>query len=185
MKKFLLIMVCLALSSPVFAKTIIVQSMSSFSSTKPQSNLTFKAAETKDVKEGYTIKQGTVINSRVEKVTEPKRGKRNVYVVVHPTNLNIPDRKGRDLHAKITPYKKMNKKNAAQKGAVSAAGIMLPGFAQLFYFGKGFANPEKGKSRMASGGRCAYKNSPLVYIEKGDELYIHQGDYLKMKLYHK
>lgn len=185
MKRFLPVMVCLALSSPVFAKTIVVQSLGSFSTARPQNNLSVRVVETKEVKDGYTIKKGTVINSRVIEVTDPKRGKRNARVILQPTNIKVPDKKGRMLHAKITPYKKMNKKEAAQKGAVSTAGFILPGFAQLFYFGKGFANPEKGKSRMASGGRCAYKNSPLVYVEKGEELYIQNGDYLKMKIYHK
>ena len=155
----------------------------------PQYTISVKVAKTHKFKSGFTLQQGTVINSKVVKITEPKRGKRNVYIVVQPSTLTIPAKKQKrafksvHLMAKVTPHKKLNKKQAAQKGAVSATGIVIPGFSQVYYFCKGYNNPEKGKTRLASGGRCAYKNSPLVYVEKGDELKIKKGDYLKMKFY--
>lgn len=190
MKKILLLFLCFLISTPAFAgNTVVVQSLNSFSSMKPQYNLSFRVAETHKFKSGFTLQKGTVINAKVEKITEPKRGKRDVYIVVHPTNFNIPANKQKrvfknvHLMAKVTPHKKMNKKAAAQKGAVSATGIVIPGFSQAYYFYKGYDNPEKGKSRAASGGRNAYRNSPLVYVEKGNELKIRQGDYLKLKFY--
>ena len=190
MKKFIISVLCLLMATPSFAKsTVLVQSLNNFSSLRPQYNLSFKVAKTHKFKNGFTLEKGTVINTKVEKITEPKRGKRDVYIVVHPTDMNIPARhqkrafKSPHLMAKITPHKKMNKKQAAQKGAVSATGFVIPGFSQAYYFYKGYDNPEKGKSRLASGGRNAYKNSPLSYVEKGKELKIKQGDYLKMKFY--
>lgn len=189
-KIIILFLSMLFVSSPVFAKsTVIVQSLSNFSSTNPQYTLSVRVAKTHKFKSGFTLQQGTIINSRVVKITEPKRGKRDVYIVVQPSTLNIPAKKQKrafksvHLMAKVTPHKKMNKKEAAQKGAVGVTGIILPGFAQVYYFCKGYHNPERGKTRLASGGRCAYKNSPLVYVEKGDELKIRRGDYLKMKFY--
>lgn len=44
-------------------------------------------------------------------------------------------------------------------------------------------DPKRGKTRLASGGRCAYKNSPLVYVEKGTEMKVRNGDYLKLNFY--
>lgn len=187
MKNFLvLVMVSLMLSMPAFAKNVIVQSLNNFSSTNPVNTISFRVVETTEFKNGYTLKKGTIINTRVEEVSEPKRGKRNVHIVVRPTNIKIPDKSGHGkLLAKITPYKKMDKKESAKKGAVSATGIIIPGFTPIYYFCKGFKNPEKNKSRMASGGQSAYKNSPFVYFEMGDDLYFRQGDYMKMKIYHK
>ena len=190
MKKIFILFLSLMVSSPVFAKsTVIVQSLSNFSSMNPQYTISVKVAKTHKFKSGFTLQQGTVINSKVVKITEPKRGKRNVYIVVQPSTLTIPAKKQKrafksvHLMAKVTPHKKLNKKQAAQKGAVSATGLVIPGCSQVYYFCKGYNNPEKGKTRLASGGRCAYKNSPLVYVEKGDELKIKKGDYLKMKFY--
>lgn len=186
MKKLFCIMLCLMFSLPGFAKTVLVQSLNNFSSTNPAKNISFKVVETEEFKNGYVLKKGTIIHSRVEQVTDPKRGKRNVYIVVRPTNIKIPHKnKQKRLLAKITPYKKVDKKEAAQKGAINVTGIILPGFTPIYYFCKGYKNPEKGKTKMASGRHCAYENSPLIYIEKGNELYIRQGAYLKMKIYHK
>lgn len=190
MKKFIIFFLCLIVTLPASAKsTVLVQSLNNFSSLKPQYIMSFKVIKTHKFKNGFTLENGTIISSKVEKITEPQRGKRDVYIVVHPTAMNIPSKnqkrvfKSPHLMAKITPHKKMNKKQAAQKGAVSATGFVIPGFSQLYYFYKGYDNPEKGKSRIASGGRNVYKNSPLSYAEKGQELKIQQGDYLKMKFY--
>mgnify|MGYP001624078772 FL=1 len=117
MKKIFILFLSLMVSSPVFAKsTVIVQSLSNFSSMNPQYTLSVKVAKTHKFKSGFTLQQGTVINSKVVKITEPKRGKRNVYIVVQPSTLTIPAKKQKrafksvHLMAKVTPHKKLNKK---------------------------------------------------------------------------
>ena len=189
-KFFIIAALCIFINTPAFANnTVLVKSLSNFSSMHPRYYISVIVVEEHKFKSGFVLEKNTVLNLKVEKITEPKRGKRNVYIVVHPTTFNVPSKsqkrkfQNRHLMAKVTPYKKLNKTQAAEKGAVSATGIIIPGFSQAFYFCKGFINPEENKTRLASGGISTYENSPLSYIEKGSELKINRGDYLKLKFY--
>lgn len=191
LRNLIIILICLLLKIPSFAagNTVVMKSLSNFSSMNPVYNLKAVVVNEHKFKSGFVLEKGTIIAFKVEKITEPRRGKRNVYIVAHPTIFYIPSkkqtRKFQNIHlmSRVKQHKKLNKKQAAQKGAVSVTGVIIPGFSQLFYFCKGFINPEDKNSRLASGGISVYENSPLSYIEKGDELYIKQGDYLKVKFF--
>lgn len=191
MRKIFLLFLFYAVSLPAFAgSTVLVQSMESFSTASPKFQMSVKVVEPHKFSSGFTLEKDTVIKGYVVKVTDPKRGKRNAYFVIRPVTYTVPSKghqvrylKNGRLEARATLYKKMNKKQAVEKGAVGAGGIMIPGLSQVYYFGKGYSNPEKGKTRLASGGRSAYKNSPLSYVEKGQETTVRQGDYLRLKFY--
>ena len=191
MRKILLLFCLLAFCSPAFAGSkVIVQSMDNYTTVSPKYQLTVKVVESHKFHSGFTLEKGSIIKGPVVKVTDPKRGKRNAYIVIRPTTYTVPSKgnqtyylKNGRLEAKVSKYHKLNKKATAEKGAVSVGGLLLPGLSQVYYFGKGYSNPEKGKTRLASGGRCAYENSPLAYVEKGQELQIKRGEYLKLKFY--
>ncbi len=191
MKKVLLLFGLMILANPAFAGTkVLVQSLDNFSTVSPKYQMSVKVVETHKFRSGFTLEKGSVIKSTVVKVTDPKRGKRNAYIVLRPSTYTVPSKgnqvrylKNGRLEAKVYKSKKLNKKEAAEKGAVGVGGLMLPGLSQLYYFGKGYSHPQKGKSRLASGGRSVYENSPLSYVEKGKEMQIRRGEYLKLKFY--
>lgn len=191
MKKFVFLLVLLLCSNPVFASSkVIVKSLENFSTKYPKTHMSVQVTETNKFKSGFMLEKGSILNGTVIAVEDPKRGKRNAYFVFRPATYTIPSKgnqtmklKSGRLEAKVVGYKKLNKGKAAKKGAISATGLFVPLLPQIYYFGVGYSNPEKGKTRAASGGRLAYKNSPLVYIEKGDEMAVQRGDLLKMAFY--
>lgn len=190
LKKVLFLAVFLSITLPANATSVLVQSRERFSTKNPKRNISVRVVEQKSLKNGVNLERNSVINGRIIEVKEPKRGKRNAYFVFVPTSYTIPS-KGTtkslaksNLESKLTGYKKMDKKETAIKTGVSAGGMVVPGFSQAYWFGRGVAKPVKGKNRLSSGVYTMYKNSPLVYIEEGDELVVRQGTYLKMKFYY-
>ena len=113
---------CIFINTPAFANnTVLVKSLSNFSSMHPRYNISVIVVKEHKFKSGFVLEKDTVLNLKVEKITEPKRGKRNVYIVVHPTTFNVPSKnqkrkfQNRHLMAKVTPYKKLNKTQATEK----------------------------------------------------------------------
>ncbi|MDD3237141.1 MAG: hypothetical protein PHV37_03490 [Candidatus Gastranaerophilales bacterium] len=191
MKKFLSILIIFFLSLPANATTLIVKSTESFSTVHPKSNINLKVVKAGKYGKSYYFEKNSIIYSTVVKVTDPKRGKQNAYFVLKPTRYSLPSKgktiaiKNPKLYLKVVGYKPMDKKETAIKAGATAGGFIVTGFTQVFWFGKGVIKPKKNKNRISSGVESMYKNSPLVYIEKGNELIVHQGDLLKIKFYKK
>lgn len=136
------------------------------------------------------LEGGAIIHAYVIKISDPKRGKRNAYILIRLISYTVPSEghrvmkfKNNRLEAKVTAYKKMDKKQATEKGAVSATGLVLPGFSPMYYFSKGCITSEEDENRITSGGKLAYKNSIFSFVEKGDNLVLKKGSYVKLKFY--
>lgn len=190
MRKFILFIVFMFLVLPANASTVIVKSRERFSTKYPKRYISVSVVEPAKLKNGVYLEKNAIINGRIIEVKEAKRGKRNAYFVFVPVSYSIPSKgvtktlRSSNLETKLVGYKKMNKKETAIKTSVSAGGLIIPGFSQAYWFGKGVAKPVKGKKRFSSGMYTMYKNSPFVYIEEGDELVVKPGTYLKMKFYY-
>ena len=192
MKKILIILF-LFLLMPVLAINIVVQSTSNISKNSKNSEFSAKVIRGESFKNSYGFYQNDIIKGLITDYIEPKRAKRSAYIVVSPktvyrnnTNLSYDYS---NIEAKVIKYTKMDLKETGVKAGVSAglkAGSnYIPGLSPIYYFTKGFIHPQKGEKRIASGAKSVYENSPLSYIEKGDDLHIKNGDYLTMKLYYK
>jgi len=192
-KKFLLICIlfCFAAAiNPASAASVLVQSRERFSTKYPKRSVSVKVIKPAVLKNGIILEKNSIISGKIIEVKEAKRGKRNAYFVFVPVTYTVPSRgitksmRGTNLETKLLGYKKANKKETALKAGVSAGGVVVPGFSQAYWFGRGALKPVKGKNRLSSGVYSMYKNSPFVYIEEGDELVVKQGTYLKMKFYY-
>lgn len=176
--------------NPANATSVLVQSRERYSTKYPRRYVSLKVVEPAELKNGINLEQNSIISGRVIEVKNPKRGKRNAYFIFVPLTYTVPSRgvtknmSGMNIEAKLVGYKKADKKKTAEKAGVSAGGFVLPGFSQAYWFGKGVANPLRGKTRFSSGVYTMYKNSPFVYVEEGDELIVRQGTYLKLKFYY-
>lgn len=193
MKKLILIIFLSCILFPVCtanAATVLVQSRERFSTNYPKRYISVKVVEPAQLKNGIKLEKNSIINGKIIEVKAAKRGKRNAYFVFVPVSYTIPSKgvtrsmRGTNLETKLVGCKKMNKQETVVKAGVSAGGLVVPGFSQAYWFGRGAAKPIKGKGRFSSGVYTMYKNSPFVYIEEGDELVVKQGTYLKMKFYY-
>lgn len=141
------------------------------------------------LKNGINFEYGSIIKGRMLEVKLPKRGKRDAYFIFMPESYTIPSKKitkslrHKNLEAKLSGYEKLNKIKLIEKTGVYAGGIAIPGISQAYWFSKGSIKPQKGQTRTKSGLNSVYENSPISYIEQGDELIVKEGRFLKMEFY--
>lgn len=189
-KNLLLFLILFVLALPVQATMVLVQSQDRFSTKFPRRNIAVKVIKSATLDNGIVFEHNALIKGRIIEVKMPKRGKQNAYFIFDPISYTIPSKKTTKylrktvLEAKISGYKKLNKVEVIERTSVNASGLIVPGVSQAYWFGKGAAKPARGNSRMKSGAYSVYKNSPLVYIEEGDELIVKEGSFLKMKFYY-
>lgn len=197
MKKIILLGLLLlaGFCAPVFSNEdttnrVIVESLEDFSINDDESTVKFRVLEESAFENGITFEKDSTVTADITKVVGPKRGKRNGYLVVAPVSYSVPSKneilKIYDEYwvAHVVGYKPFDVKKAAFSAGLSAAGYFVKGIGQIYYFGKGVINPEEGENRLKSGAKSVYKNSPLAYIEEGEEINIKTGDILLLKFHH-
>ena len=192
MKK-IIVMLFLLLSIPVMAINITAQSNVDINKDTKDIEFSAKVIKGDSLKNNYGFYRDDIIEGTIVEYIEPKRAKRAAYIIVAPKHVYRNNQKlsynYNDIEIKVKKYSKKSFKEAGIKGGVTAGlragGIHIPGLSQIYYFSKGFLKPEKDKTRLASGARSVYENSPLSYIEKGKELCIEKGDSLALSIYYK
>jgi len=192
MKKFLITLLVFGFTIGMAnATNVIVESLEAMDSNKENSEFSAKVLEDAELKSGQVFKTGAVLKGIVVKKVDAKRGKRGGYIVIQPVTLEyngvVENFEGQDIEATVQGYSKKSWKELGSKAGLSvglaAAGKCIPGVSQMFYFSKGLIQPEEDKSRLESAVNSVYKNSPFVYIEKGQDINIEQGDMLVLKFY--
>jgi len=188
-KYLIFLLIFLSCAMPVFASGMLVQSREPFSTKFPRRYVSFKVLESYKLKNGVSFEYGSIVKGRMLEVKLPKRGKRDAYFIFMPESYTIPSKKvtkslrHKNLEAKLTGYKKLNKAKLVEKTSVNASGLVIPGLSSAYWFSKGAIKPKYGQTRMKAGVNSVYENSPLSYIEQGDELIVKEGRFLKMNFY--
>lgn len=196
MKKKLLgiIVVCMLSVSAVFAETaqVKVTAQSEFKTDAPTNMISVKVRE--DIRLGnYDLKEGDILNCKVLQVTDPKRGKQSASFFVEPVtcisngqSYNIEEEycgKYSKTVLSMDELKKIPPGKVITKAALTVGGHFVKGLSTGVYFAEGVVqNQDNG--RLKSGIKKAYKESPLSYVEKGQELDLKDGDefYLVFKI---
>ncbi len=170
---------------------VVVESLEDFSFENNDNIVKFKAIEENTFKNGITFEKDSIICAKVTKVIEPKRGKRNGYLIVDPKSYTVPSKGGETVEindeywvAKVLGFKPFNVKDSAVGAGLAVAGHFVKGIGQFYYFGKGIVSPNEGEGRLKSGVKNVYENSPLAYIEEGEEVNINKGDLLLLKFHY-
>ena len=168
----------------------VVESLCNFSFEDESKNVSLKVLKENTFENGITFEEGSVLSAKVTKVIDPKRGKRNGYLIIEPLSYSIPSTgaiKAVDepfWFAKVLGYKPFDVKKSAVGAGLAVAGHFVKGIGQFYYFGKGIISPEEGENRLKSGVKNVYENSPLAYIEEGEEANVEKGDLLLLKFYY-
>lgn len=199
MRNVILCLICLFLNvfiwqNPVCAEDtsnkVLVESLDNFSFENHNGIVQFKVLEENAFENGIKFEEGTVITAKAAKIIDPKRGKRDGYLVIDPETYSVPSTgqvlkiTDKNWMANVLGYKPFDVKNAAVGAGLFAAGMAVKGIGQMYYFGKGVISPEEGENRLKSGVKNVYENSPLAYVEEGHEVNIKTGDILLIKFYH-
>lgn len=169
---------------------VVVQSLSDFSFENKSQEVHLRVMKGNAFENGITLEKDSILTAKVTKVIDPKRGKRNGYLIVEPICYTIPpmgDVKNVEENAwvaKVLGYKPFDVKKVAAGAGFAVAGHFIKGIGQFYYFGKGIMHPENGESRLVSGVKNVYENSPLAYIEEGEEAKVQTGDLLLLKFYY-
>ena len=186
MRKLLIVFVSLFLliCCPAFANDIKVSSMMKFSTINPSPY--FKVSTLEPVRlNNRFYPSGTVIMGLVMRVSLPKLGKRDSYIVFWPTTIfdgkhqiNISNA---NIHAEICAYKSLNKKALAGNIAIKSANFFVLGASQGISFTIGAAKASNGQ-RISSGLKKMYNDSFVSYVEAGSQLDVEVGDILLFKI---
>lgn len=178
MKKFCwtIFLLLIMLSQPVLAKPIAVEALSNFTTENPPKEMSIKLLEDIAVDDTLTIKAETIVDGNVIDVTAPKRLKRNASFTFVPTSYK--DERGQVVVIKnYYPAKyttKVNKGQLAKSAALSVGNFFVKGLSIGYSAVEGAIKNEK-DNRFKSSVTEVYQDSPLSYVEKGEELVIEKG----------
>lgn len=178
MKKFCwtIFLLLIILSQPVLAKPIAVEALSDFTTENPPKEMSIKLLEDIAVDDTLTIKAETIVDGNVIDVTDPKRLKRNASFTFVPTSYR--DERGQVVVIKnYYPAKyttKVNKGQLAKSAALGVGSFFVKGLSIGYSAVEGAIKNEK-DNRFKSSVTEVYQDSPLSYVEKGEELVIEKG----------
>lgn len=178
MKKFCwtIFLLLIILSQPVLAKPIAVEALSDFTTENPPKEMSIKLLEDIAVDDTLTIKAETIVDGNVIDVTDPKRLKRNASFTFVPTSYK--DERGQVVVIKnYYPAKyttKVNKGQLAKSAALGVGNFFVKGLSIGYSAVEGAIKNEK-DNRFKSSVTEVYQDSPLSYVEKGEELVIEKG----------
>lgn len=183
MKKFIfkvgLIVILCSFVSPAFADRLHVQAMSDFSTFKPVNTITFKALNGIELSHDVKIWGGYVVKARVHEVTPPKRLKRNATFKIVP--VSYTDNEGHtyqikeEFVGKFSPKFELDKAELAKSAALTVGDYFVKGISLGYHAVEGAVKNEEG-NRAKSSAVSVYKNSPLSYVENGQEIEIKKDD---------
>ena len=186
MKKFLLVFLGLFLCTNFAqaADQVKVMAIDNFRTDNPTENISVRVLEDSELGI-YNLEHNSVLNCKVLKIVDPKRGKRNASFYVKPLSYSNnngtyaieEEMYGKYFLKRLTKeeLKKIKPTQVAKSAALTVGNHFMQGLSTVYYFGEGMVKNEEG-NRLKSGTVKAYKKSPLSYVEEGEQLDIKTGD---------
>lgn len=186
MKKIILTLICLfcQLSICYAANYLKVTAMEDFNTGIPKDTFDVRIREDANLGQ-YVLGVNSILHCQILQIVDPKRGKRDASFYVKPLTYTENGKKvniEEEMYGKYTtvvltkeeikklPYGKMVKNGALLVGSYFVKGLSIG-----VSFVEGFAKNEK-DNRFKSGVANAYEESPVSYVEKGEQLEIKTGD---------
>ena len=183
MKKFLnfSLLSLLLLASPVFAKTVAVEAMSGFTTENPPREMSVKLLEDIVLDDNTTLAADYVIDGKIVDVTDPKRLKRNATFTFVP--VSYKDKNGIKAYCPAKYTTKINKGELAKSVGLGVGSFFVKGLSLGYSAVEGAIKNEQ-DNRFKSSVTNVYNDSPLSYVEKGEELVIEKEQvfFLNFKL---
>lgn len=181
---FVLVCLYFIIAIPAEAKTVLVQSLSEFSSQNPAQEYSLKIIEDLKLNKETKLEQNSIIKGRVLRVVAPKRMQKDAYFVFVPYTYTIPSQGnqefavGKRFETKIKYYEDFqmpDSKTVAKNTGIFVVGCMIPGLDYVINFTDGMVHPKEGKGRFKSGCSQIVESWPICYCLKGDDIIIQKG----------
>ncbi len=183
MKKIIFIL-CFMLSCAFASDKIHVEALQSFNSDNPSESFKAKVIEDSQIND-TPIYKGDIINCKLEKIKDPKRGKRDAKAYFKISSFETKEglkeisEPLEAKYAKTIISKEKVKQIPPKKVVKTAAGAIGSYFVKGFSYGLSFADGVVENSegnRLKSGAKQLYDDSFLSYVEKGNDIVINKGD---------
>ena len=181
--KNIFIILGLMLLTPIaaIAETLKVEAVTPFNTVKPVSTMDVKITENV-IYEGENLLVGDIVHGDIVKVKGPTRLKRNARFSFIP--IYYTDAKGVKHTFKEKNEGKyalpIEKGKMAANAALTVGNHFVKGISMGVHAVKGAIENEE-DNRLKSAGVSLYENSPLSYVEEGNELDIKKGDKFYLK----
>lgn len=177
MKKILLIFVMILFTSPAFAATIKVESLSDFTTERPLAALTVKAATDLEIDDEIMIFAGYTLKGDIVDVSSPKRLKRDAGFTFVLKEYTDHDGK---KHTVQKPVKgkfttNFDYKGVAKSAALTVGNHFVKGISAGYTAVEGAVKNEE-DNRLKSSAFALYESSPFSYVEKGHDIVIKKND---------
>ena len=166
------------------SEKIHVAAIEDFDTANPLQKIDVRVLENSELGSNY-LKAGDTIHCNVIKVTDPKRGKRSASFAVCPTSYTTEEGTvaikenyyGKYASRVISKeeLKNIDAVKVGKKAALAVGSHFVKGLTTGVTLAEGMIENEEG-NRLESGVKKVYKESPLSYVEKGQELVINTGD---------
>lgn len=181
MKKIFLLILSFVISiSSAYAKNLRVEALSYLSTENPPKTWKVKIVDGFIADNGFVVYAGSILEGRIESVSEPKRLKRNATFIFVPTKYydaqsNTCKTVTEKIQGKYSSMTDVTVGSVAKTGAVFVGDKVIGNF-----FGPGIALVQgaiknEQENRAKSAAVSVYESSPLSYIDKGKELEIQEG----------
>lgn len=181
MKKFLLALSLFLIINPVFAKNVKVEAMSDFSTANPPKTWQVKVVEGFVTDNGFKVNAGSIIEGRIEDVTDAKRLKRDssfkfIPEFYYDSQVGSTKQIKKEFVGKYSKFSELNAKTVAKKGAITAGNMFVTPFLGAgVALVEGTVKNEEG-NRAKSAAVSVYESTPLSLCNKGHELEFAKGD---------
>lgn len=165
--------------SPAWAERLHVQSLSSFTTDAPPQYMVFKALNAIELSPSVQLWGGYIVKARISEIIPPKRLKRDASFRIIPVayiDLNGKEYSiNEEFVGKYSPKFELDKGELAKNAALSVGNYFFKGLSLGYHAVEGAVKNEEG-NRAKSSVVSVYKNSPLSYVENGQQLEIKEGD---------
>lgn len=163
---------------------IHVTMVGEFDTVNPSQTIDVRVLESNTLG-NHVVKTGDIIRCDVLTVTDPKRGKRKASFTVRPMEIisngettviseNLCGKYAEKIISK-EELKKIDKVKAGKKAVLTVGNHFVKGLTAGVTLAEGMIENEEG-NRIESGVKKVYKESPLSYVEKGEELDLEAGE---------
>lgn len=177
LKKFAFGCALILISSPVWAVTMKVEAITPFSTENPEEDFTVKVLEECKLSDSLVLESGVILHTKTCDIISPKRLKRDASFSVMAESY--VDKNG-ETHRFEDIYKgkyfvPADKKDLAKNAALNIGSCFIKGLSLGVNAVEGAIKNEEG-NRLKSSVKNIYDNSPISYIEIGEDITINAGE---------
>lgn len=168
--------------SQAYAQTVVVQSLSNFSTYNPPTSISVKLIEPLELDNNTIIEAGANIKGDLVDVVSPRRLKRDASFSFKPKSYTLQNGQTNNISSDITASytTPLDKGELAKNTALGVGSFFVKGLSIGVAAVSGAVKNEQ-DNRFKSSVNSAYEASPFSYVKKGEDLEIKKSDLFYLK----